>query len=294
MANVEKDSVSGQTTTGHEWDGIKELNTPLPSWWVWVFYATIVWAIGYWVVYPSIPTASTHYEGMAGWNARSALDQELAAAEEARSGWMSELKASSLAEIVEDPELMTYARAGGGIAFADNCAPCHGAGGAGNPGYPTLGDDAWIWGGTLDEIQTTITHGIRNESPESRASQMPPFGYLSDQDQQAIASYVAAMASGNASEGMDGQEQFVNNCGLACHGEDGSGQQMIGSPPLNDQIWLCPGRDTCVPEVSVEEHVMRQMANPKHGVMPAWSGRLDETTIKMLTVYVHRELGGGQ
>ncbi len=292
MANVEKDEVSGQHTTGHEWDGIKELNSPLPSWWVWVFYATIIWAIAYWIVYPSIPFGTGYFDGLTDWNAREVHEKQMAKiAQHKEQTWLAQFREASVQKIAKDDELRQYAMKGGEVIFGDNCAPCHGTGGAGNPGFPTLVDDAWIWGGSLKQIKQTVTHGIRNSDAQSRASQMPAFGWMSEKKQNAIAEYVAGLAKGNAPDGA-GKKAFETNC-ATCHGPDGGGMTQMGGPPLNDRIWLCPGRGTCVPEISAKQHVLRQIQNPKHGNMPAWGNRLSDAEIKQVTVWVHAQ-GGGQ
>lgn len=280
----EKDAVTGEYTTGHEWDGIKELNTPLPKWWVYVFWATIVWAVGYWVVYPAWPSLAAYTPGAFGYSSRAELDAEMAAVRESRQVWLGKFEELSVEEIAKTPDLLKYAMVGGKSMFNENCAPCHGFGGAGAYGYPTLADDEWIWGGTLDEIKTTIAHGIRNGNDESRQSEMPPFadGILSPEQISAVADYALSL-SGGGQEAGQGRQLFEENC-AACHGEKGEGQPALGAPALNDAIWLYKGG---------KEGVVQQVATPKHGSMPAWAGRLDETTIKQLAVYVH-SLGGGK
>jgi cytochrome c oxidase cbb3-type subunit 3 len=281
---VEKDAVTGTVTTGHEWDGIKELNTPLPKWWIYVFYVTIVFSLVYWVLYPSIPG----FNGLLDTNNRTALDEKLAAAEARQATYLDRIAARDVADIASDPELLAFALAGGRSAFADNCAPCHGLGGAGQRGYPSLADDTWLWGGTLDDIETTILYGIRSGHDEARYSEMPAFGadeLLTEDQIGAVADYVLSLSgrAGDATDVAAGAEIFADNC-AACHGEDGQGDPTQGAPALNDQIWLYGGE---------RADIMAQVRNPQHGVMPAWAGRLDPATIKMLTVYVH-SLGGGQ
>ena len=175
--NVEKDQVSGRETTGHEWDGIKELNTPLPSWWVYVFWVTIIWSVGYWVVYPSWPTATDYLKGTFGTTNRTQLHETMANVAAERAPYMERLAALDVSEVVNDPELLNFSMAGGKAIFADNCAPCHGTGGSGNPGFPSLQDDAWLWGGSLDAINETLHVGIRWDANEdTRLNDMPAFG----------------------------------------------------------------------------------------------------------------------
>src|SRR6478736_416285 len=154
------DALTGTATTGHVWDGIRELNTPLPRWWLWLFYATILWAVGYWIVYPSWPLVSSYTTGAFRWHSREAVVSDLEALKAQRGPMVEKLRSASLQEIASDPTLLDFARAQARPAFAENCAPCHGAGGGGARGYPNLNDDEWIWGGNLDEIAQTIRHGV--------------------------------------------------------------------------------------------------------------------------------------
>ncbi|MCG8357084.1 MAG: cytochrome-c oxidase, cbb3-type subunit III [Kiloniellales bacterium] len=286
---VEKDAITGTDTTGHEWDGIKELNTPLPKWWLYVFYVTVIFSVIYWLLYPAIPGISGYTKGIIGGSAREALVEKMAAAQERQSAYLSRFETIELEEIRADADLLNFSLAGGRAAFADNCAPCHGLGGAGRPGgYPVLADDDWIWGGTLEEIHTTLLHGIRHESDETRDSQMPAFGadeLLTGEEIDGLAEYVLSLAGADhdASKAAAAAELYVDNC-AACHAEDGAGEMALGAPRLNDQIWLYGGE---------KADIVTQISAPRHGVMPAWSTRLDDATIKMLTVYVH-SLGGGQ
>src|SRR5215510_7189612 len=174
-SKVEIDHVTGTATTGHVWDGIRELNTPLPRWWLWLFYATIIWSIGYWIVYPAWPLVFSYTSGAFGWHSRNAVVSDLEALRAQRGPMVGRLAAASLQEIVADPVLLDFARAQGRAAFAENCAPCHGAGGGGTRGYPNLNDDEWIWGGKLDDIAQTIRYGIRSGDPKGRQGSMLAF-----------------------------------------------------------------------------------------------------------------------
>ena len=287
---VEKDSVTGTETTGHEWDGLKELNTPLPKWWLYVFYATVVFSLVYYLLYPSIPGITGYTEGIIGGSAREALVEKMERARERQSAYLDRMIDLEPAEIAADAELVSFAVAGGRAAFADNCAPCHGLGGAGRPGgFPSLADDVWIWGGTMEDIHLTLLHGIRAEgNDETRFSDMPAFGrdeLLSAEEIGDLAEHVLAYSgrSENADAAARGAELYADNC-AACHGEEGEGLPELGAPRLNDQIWLYGGE---------RENLIAQISRPTQGVMPAWQGRLSEETIKMLAVYVHT-LGGGQ
>ncbi len=285
MAQTEKDALTGTETTGHEWDGIKELNTPLPKWWVYTFIVTVVWSIGYWVVYPAWPTLSTYTKGVIGYSSRAELDADMIALEESRSVWLGKFEGASLEDLAGDRELLNYAMAGGKFIFAENCAPCHGAGGAGARGYPVLADDDWLWGGTPEAIGTTIRYGIRSGHDEERISEMPQFGadeLLEAEQIGQVADYVLSLSGGGTANDA-GKAVFEEQC-AACHGEDGKGDREQGGPNLTDGIWLyAEGRDA----------VVAQIKAARHGVMPAWEGRLDDVSIKLVALYVH-SLGGGQ
>jgi cytochrome c oxidase cbb3-type subunit III len=285
----EVDSVSGRSTTGHEWDGIKELNTPLPRWWILTFYATILWAIGYWVVYPAWPLVSSYSTGLLHYSTRASVAVDLANLETLRGDKMKVLGTTSLADIEKDPSLLSLARARGKTVFADNCAPCHGSGGAGAKGYPNLNDDDWLWGGSLDQIMQTIQFGARSGDAKAHEGQMLAFGrdgILKKDEIVTVANYVRSLSSLSTVAGFNaaaGKKIFAENC-VSCHGEDGKGNQEFGAPDLTDKIWLY-GSD--------EATLVETVTNGRAGVMPAWNGRLDPVTIKALTVFVH-SLGGGK
>ena len=279
---VEKDSVTGTETTGHEWDGIKELNTPLPRWWIITLWVCVAWSGVYIIFYSAIPG----WDGLWEYTARKDVTRQMEAVKADRAKWLDRLADASIEEIGKDSDLLNFAMAGGGAAFADNCAPCHGSGGAGGPGYPNLLDDDWIWGGTLDNIQVTVTHGVRwAQDDDTRITEMPRFGVdeLLDKDQiNDVADYVLALSGGGAAAGS-GAEIFAENC-AACHGESGEGNAELGAPRLSDAIWLYGGDKATIVET---------ITNSRGGVMPAWGTRLDEVTVKQLAIYVH-SLGGGQ
>ncbi|MDH3702594.1 MAG: cytochrome-c oxidase, cbb3-type subunit III [Alphaproteobacteria bacterium] len=286
---IEKDAVTGQDTTGHEWDGIKELNTPLPRWWLYVLYATILISIVYFVLYPAIPWGTGYTEGLLGHTERKALEKSMSELRASRAVYIDEIAKAPLDEIRARPELFKFAAAGGKSAFADNCAPCHAAGGAGRPGFPSLADDIWLWGGKLTEIEQTIRHGVRWEKDEdTRLSEMPRFGadkILATAEIEQLATYVLSLSGGGtASAGETTTAALYTEQCASCHGPAGQGNREFGAPRLADAVWLYGGS---------REAVARQIAAPRHGVMPAWGGRLDAATIKMLTLYVH-SLGGGE
>ena len=284
----EKDVATVRETTGHEWDGIREFDTPLPRWWLYTFIATIVFAVVYCVLYPSIPLLRTHTEGLLGYTNRTALVASTKAAVAAQAKFIDRIRAASLDDIRKDPELLGFAETGGRAAFNENCAPCHRPGGAGAKGFPNLADDDWLWGGTLAAIQQTITHGIRNADPDSRQSQMPRFGadgILNRQQISDVADYVMTLSHQPAPAGSAkrGAAIFAQNCVL-CHGEKGTGNQEIGAKNLADGIWLYGGDKATL---------IQTITYARNSSMPSWGARLDPVTIKMLTIYVH-SLGGGQ
>lgn len=287
MTDNHVDDATGTETTGHEWDGIRELNTPLPRWWLWTFYACIVFAIGYTIAYPAWPLIGSATSGLLGYTGRGELQGELADAQRAQSKFTDRIAALPVAQIAADPELAKFATVAGRSLFKVNCAQCHGSGAAGAPGYPNLNDDDWLWGGSIDQIYTTITHGVRSADPETHFNLMPNFGtdgILTPDQIVTVAKQVASLSGleGGAST-PEGQQIFADNC-AACHGAKGEGNQSAGAPALNDKIWLYGG------SVALIE---AQVTHPRHGVMPAWGTRLGDTAVKELTVYVHG-LGGGQ
>ena len=286
MPDKRVDEPTGTQFVGHEWDGIEELDTPMPRWWVWAFYATIAFSIVYVVLYPAWPMVEKATDGVLGWSSRGELAEDMRVADQAQANFREQLARIPIERLPDDSDLMARAVAGGRAAFQVNCSQCHGSGGAGDQqlGYPNLNDDAWLWGGDLRAIEYTITHGVRwSEDDQTRSSQMPPFaGALDDAQLAAVINHVLAL-SGKADANPAGAQIFADNC-AACHGARGQGDRMVGAPRLNDAIWLRgSGRD----------QIRNQIEKPKMGVMPEWGSRLDPVTIKMLAAYVH-SLGGGE
>ena len=285
----EIDAATGTATTGHEWDGIRELNTPLPRWWLWTFYATTVWALVYVILYPAIPLIGDATAGLLGWHSRHQVEQDMQAAVAGRAELFARIRDEPLDAIIGDEALRTAAFRAGASAFKVNCVQCHGADAAGSFGYANLNDDSWLWGGTPEAIETTIRHGIRFDGdPDTRYSEMPAFGrdqILSRDQIEAVTQFVLSLSGQphDAALAGLGKPLFSDNC-AACHGEQGEGNQELGAPRLADAIWLYgPSPET----------IRAQIEMPRHGVMPAWGQRLDATTIKELAVYVHG-LGGGE
>ena len=288
MSDKEIDKVSGTQTTGHEWDGIKELDTPMPRWWLGIFYATIVWAIGYWIVYPAWPGIASYTHGLLDHSQRDEVMANVAALKAARAGREQMLAKASLADIQKDPDLLQFAMAEGKAAFGDNCVPCHGAGGQGAHGYPNLNDDVWLWGGKLTDIEHTITVGVRSTGADTRQSQMPAFGrdgILKPGQIDDLAEYVVHLSGrpADARAVRRATPLFADNC-ASCHGAAGKGNRTFGAPNLTDNEWEYG---------SAREDIRDQIWNGHGGVMPTWAGRLSPAEIKALAVYVHN-LGGGE
>lgn len=274
---------------GHEWDGIRELDTPLPRWWLWTFYATIVWAVIYCILYPSIPLMDDATSGVLGYSSRGELTRTMEEVENSRAGIMAEIAQADLADIRADETLATFAIAGGASAFRVHCTQCHGSGASGSTGYPNLNDDDWIWGGSLEDIYQTISDGVRDDAvDDTRFMEMPAFGrdgFLSSGETRDVTAFVMSLSGGVARRGDAGAGEglYLENC-AQCHGEAGEGMREFGAPRLSDPIWLYG---------AAEEEIRRQVFAASHGVMPAWRERLGEGVVKQLTLYVH-SLGGGE
>lgn len=285
--NKRIDAPTGTQTVGHEWDGIEELDTPMPRWWVITFWITIVWGLAYIVVYPAIPMLNSATQGLWNWSSRGQLEQEMKAEATRRAPITSALTAIPVDQLAGDEKLYQAAVEGGRAAFKVHCVQCHGSGAAGSKGYPNLNDDDWLWGGDLPAIHYTLTHGIRQPDHEAtRFSQMPAFaGVLSNGEIDAVTTYVQNL-SGKAktsAQSQKGAALFATNC-ASCHGNDGKGLRQFGAPNLTDAIWLYGGD-----AASIKTTINKS----RYGVMPRWNEKLDPVTIKMLAAYVH-SLGGGE
>ncbi|WP_226016734.1 cytochrome-c oxidase, cbb3-type subunit III [Novosphingobium sp. FKTRR1] len=290
MANEPRiDEATGVETVGHEWDGIEELNNPLPRWWLWTFYACIAFALGYVVLYPALPGLTGATPGTLGWTSRGALAADLKAAEASKAAVRAQIAAIPVEQLAADPKLLRVAIEGGRAAFKVNCVQCHGAGAAGSKGYPNLNDDDWLWGGDIATIHQTLQHGIRYPGDDqARQSQMPAFGrdgILTPAQVQDVVSHVRVISGEDKANGsaQRGAAIFAANCAV-CHGANGEGNRLVGAPRLSDAIWLYGGDRASLTETVTNAHA---------GVMPAWSQRLDPVTVKMLAAYVH-SLGGGE
>lgn len=288
MASEPKtDDITGVETTGHEWDGIRELDNPLPRWWLWVWYATIIFSVGYWLLMPAWPGVHGYTKGLLGQSDRAEVGRQLSALEAQRGAAAATLRTASLEQIEKDPKLQAYAQQVGQSVFGDNCATCHGIGGTGAKGYPNLRDDVWLWGGTLQDIQHTITHGVRTGTPDARMSMMPAFGrdeMLKPQEIDDLTEYVVRLSgrSADAAAVARAAPVFATQC-AACHGQGGAGMQQQGAPNLTDSEWLYGSDRTAI---------RGQIYSGNGGVMPNWGGRLSPETIKAISVYVHANAGG--
>ncbi len=289
MSKTPEKQPGDPNTTGHTWDGIEEFDNPMPRWWLWTFYATILWGVIYTILFPAWPLVNSATAGVLGWSSRADVNAEIAAVEEVNAPINERLASAELTAIPGDAELNGYAISSGAAVFRTWCAQCHGSGAAGAKGYPNLLDDSWLWGGDMENIYLTIAHGIRNEdSDEARYSEMPAFGrdeLLSEEEIDQVVNYVMSLSGepNDASVVEAGSVIYADNC-AACHGEDAAGDPFQGAPNLSDAIWLYGGDyDTLVETVH----------NSRFGVMPAWNTRLTEAQVRAVTAYVH-QLGGGE
>jgi len=285
--NTDKDDVTGVDTTGHDWDGIKELNNPLPRWWLWTFYATVVWGIGYTIAFPAWPLINSATSGLLGYSTRAEVAEEIAAVDARNAEVSARLASADLSTLAPDDPAYRYGVAGGASVFLASCSQCHGSGAAGAVGYPNLLDDDWLWGGSLEEIEYTVRYGIRNEAePDARWSEMPAYGDIFEEEEiAATAEYVLSISGQeyDAALAEQGSALFQESC-AACHGAAGEGIREQGAPRLTDAIWLYGGD---------RETITETITNARFGVMPPFGQRLDEAEIKAVTLYLH-QLGGGE
>ncbi|EKF17590.1 cytochrome-c oxidase, cbb3-type subunit III [Nitratireductor pacificus] len=285
--NKHIDEVSGVSTTGHEWDGIKELDNPMPRWWVWSFYATILWSLGYTIAYPAWPLISDATRGVLGYSSRQEFTTTMNAVAAQQADLRTAIAEKPLDEILADETLRRFATSAGEAAFKVNCSQCHGSGAQGSAGYPNLNDDDWLWGGDIEAIHKTIAHGVRFAGDDdTHQGEMPAFGDVLSADEIRQAAAFAVSFTGTPSDpalAEAGAQVYADNC-AACHGDGGQGDASLGAPNLADAIWLYG---------SSEAEIAAQIRQPRHGVMPAWQARLGDPAIKQLSVYVY-SLGGGQ
>ncbi|WP_121631315.1 cytochrome-c oxidase, cbb3-type subunit III [Tropicibacter alexandrii] len=291
MVDKKQDDLDYETT-GHEWDGIKEYNKPLPKWWLYTFYICIVWGIGYTIAYPAWPGITGATPGLLKFSTRAQVAEEIEAVSQANAEINGQLAEADMVALAADStsDLHGYAVNAGEAVFNTWCIQCHQTNGAGAKGYPALLDDEWLWGGDIESIQTTITVGVRQPSDEDwlRQSEMPAFGrdgLLEDEQIDQVVNYVMSLSGDprDAEAATAGEEVFLDNC-ASCHGEDAKGDRAIGAPNLSDAIWLYGGDyDT----------LMETVNNARYGVMPNWNERLTQAEINAVAIYVHG-LGGGE
>ena len=285
---VKRDEVTGTATTGHEWDGITELDTDPPRWMSWCLRVAFLWALAYWIAMPAWPGLTDFTHGILDFQQRRVVADQLAAAKETQAPWVARMASMSVDNIASDAELRNLALKGGKAAFGDNCVACHGTDAQGRRGFPNLVDTSWLWGGSLADIEQTITVGINSTHDESRLSEMLAFGrdQILDRAQiEKVANYVLSLSGADHDwkAAIMGAEIFAENC-TGCHGEFGLGINEVGAPNLADDFWIYGGDSATV---------RKTIHGGRKGVMPNWNGRLDSVTIKQLAIFVHA-LGGGQ
>ena len=283
MSEPRKDELTGRNTMGHDFDGIEELNTPMPRWWLITFYVTIVWGVGYTIAYPAWPMISGATAGLLSYSSRGEVAQQIGAHEAANADLVTELNSAEMADLGSQTDLHRYAVARGASVFRAQCSQCHGAGAAGAEGYPNLLDNGWLWGGRIEQIAYTIRHGIRNETDvDAHWSQMPAFGDILEPDEIAtLVDFIPSLS--NADWDSEGGVLFSDNC-ASCHGERGLGDRDFGAPNLADAIWLYGGDPDSLTET---------ITDSRFGVMPAWGQRLTEADVRAVSAFVH-SLGGGE
>ena len=287
MSIEERDPVSGYLTTGHEWNGIKELNSPVPRIVFAFMVVTHLYALVAWVLLPTWPLGQTFTKGVLGIDQKTAVAADLATATAARAGWVDVLASAEFDTLRADPDLMARALATAGPLYGQNCQACHGAGGIGGPGFPRLNDDIWLWGGTADDIATTLRVGINSAHPDTHFAQMPAFGrdeLLSRAEISVLTDYVLTLGNGVIPEdASEGAVLFQTNC-AACHGEDARGIEGTGAPNLTDADWVYGGDAT-----SIRQTLMAG----RQGQMPSWQSRLTEAEIRAMALYVENLAGAG-
>lgn len=289
MSVIEHDGHTGKPTTGHEWDGIKELDTPNSKIVNWFYAITFAWCVVYWILMPAWPLISSYTPGILGFHQRQVVEQSLVNAAADRAAWQDGFEQLDLGDIAADPELRAIALQAGRVAFGNHCAMCHGTDAAGRDGFPDLTDRAWLRGGSLDAIHETLRVGINSTHEETRFAEMLAFGrdgILERQEILDVVTFVQSLSQeieGQPDEIERGRAIFEENC-ASCHGEEGLGGSEIGAPNLTDSSWIYGGD---------REAIYSSVYSGRRGWMPHWSERLDSVTVKKLTIYVH-SLGGGE
>ncbi len=277
-----------QNTTGHDWDGITEYDAPIPRWWLWTLYATIIFAVVYCILYPSLPLIHGNSTGLLASTNRANLNAEIAQDAQAKSVIDGKIIQANFQEILHDEPLRQYSIAAGKSIYALNCTQCHNDGAQGNIGFPNLLDDDWLWGGKIEEIHQTIQYGVRSGHAKARDSQMPAFGtdgILNPQQIADVSAFVLNLSQSPIVTGKseNGKKIFADNC-AACHGEKATGNREIGAPNLTDAIWLYGKKQSSIIET---------ISKSRQGQMRAWGDVLTPVQLKQVAIYIH-ELGGGE
>ena len=283
MALEERDPQTGYLTTGHEWNGIKELNTPVPRIVFFFLIATALFSVVYWVLMPAWPLWSTYTKGLLGTDQRTVVDKSLKQATLSRAVWVDQINSKPFADIIKDPQLMDLVRERGRTLFGDNCAACHGRNATGGKGFPNLTTNSWLWGGAPDAIAETIRVGINSDNSSSRVSQMPAFGrdgMLARADIENVVAYVRSLAAPTPDVLADklaaGKAVFAANC-ASCHGDDGKGSTELGAPNLTDHFWIYGGDP---------QSIYTTVWGGRQGHMPTWEARLSSVDRKILALYL--------
>lgn len=286
MAEIERDPASGRPTTGHEWNGIKELDTPVPRGVLMFLIVTHIWALALWLLVPSWPLGTTYTKGILGVDQQTTVKEQIAEGQRERAAWSARIESEPYQTILADKVLMQTVRHTGQQLFGDNCAACHGRDGKGNPGYPNLTDKDWLWGGSPELIEQTIRVGINTTDADSRISQMSAFGRdeILDRGQvRDVTAYVYSLSHPDYSTPANltpikaGQEVFAANC-TSCHGDDARGNQELGAPDLTDTTWIYGGS---------MDAIVASVHGGRQGHMPTWAARLTPADIRTLTLYVY-------
>ena len=281
MSVEERDAHTGYLTTGHEWNGIKELNTPVPRAVYFFLILAFLFGVGYWILMPTWPTGTSYTKGLLGFDQRIFVTEDVKQAAAERAVWTDRIEKESFADIQKDPRLMQDVRETGKALFGDNCAACHGRQATGGKGFPNLTTNSWLWGGSPEQIAETIKVGINSTHPESRTSQMPAFGrdgILQRNDIEKVVAYLRSLSGASGAQAGDvtaGQKIFADNC-ASCHGDDAKGNSETGAPNLTDRFWIYGGDP---------ETIYTTVWGGRQGHMPTWEARLSPVERKILAIY---------
>ncbi len=279
---IEHDKVSGQDTTGHEWDGIKELNTPIPRVVTWSYQLTILFSICYWVLYPAWPYVTDFTRGLTGYSSREEVIDILQSSSNEREVSIATLFSLPIDELAENTAIRKQYETSASVLFADNCGACHGADLEGQTKFPNLKDEAWLWSDLPEEIEATILYGINSGHDEERYAEMTAFGrdeILTKEEISELVAYVQSISGQPHDEALlaSGTELFEENCS-GCHGDGGEGGLESGAPILTDNFWIYGGDAQTLSDT---------IWHGRKGVMPSWENRLSKADIRKLALYVY-------